>query len=79
VGPSAAATGAVLPGRGRRENAWLVGPRSPVRGWTPRQIATKAFELADGCLISLKKDGLTAIGGLLGLRDDELFPPARRT
>ena len=56
------------------ENAWLVREREPgYAGWTPRQIATRAFELADGCLISLKKDGLTAIGGLLGLRDDDLF------
>ncbi|MBB2940893.1 tryptophanase [Actinoplanes lutulentus] len=56
------------------ENAWLVQQREPgYQDWTPRQIATRAFELADGCLISLKKDGLTAIGGLIGLRDDALF------
>ena len=56
------------------ENAWLVKQREPgYADWTPRQIATKAFQLADGCLISLKKDGLTPIGGLLGLRDDDLF------
>jgi len=41
------------------------------------QIATRR-RARDGCLISLKKDGLTAIGGLLGLRDDELFARARR-
>ncbi|WP_323373777.1 tryptophanase [Plantactinospora alkalitolerans] len=55
------------------ENAWLVGQREPAyRGWTPRQIATRAFELADGCVVSLKKDGLSAIGGFIGLRDDDL-------
>ncbi|WP_433830568.1 tryptophanase [Actinoplanes sp. CA-015351] len=56
------------------ENAWLVRQREPgYQDWTPRQIATRAFQLADGCLISLKKDGLTAIGGLIGLRDEALF------
>lgn len=56
------------------ENAWLVNQREPnYRDWTPRQIATRAFQLADGCLVSLKKDGLTAIGGLIGLRDEELY------
>jgi tryptophanase len=52
------------------ENAWLVHEREPgYASWTPRRIAARAFELADGCVISLKKDGLTAIGGLIGLRD----------
>jgi tryptophanase len=55
------------------ENAWLVSQREPAyRDWTPRQIATRAFQLADGCLVSLKKDGLSAIGGFIGLRDDDL-------
>ncbi len=55
------------------ENAWLVHEREPAfRDWTPRQIATAAFGYADGCLISLKKDGLSAIGGLIGLRDEKL-------
>ncbi|GIE36678.1 tryptophanase [Actinoplanes italicus] len=56
------------------ENAWLVRQKEDgYQDLTPQQIATRAFELADGCLISLKKDGLTAIGGLIGLRDEELF------
>lgn len=55
------------------ENAWLVKEREPgYARWSPRQIASKAFSLADGCVISLKKDGLTAAGGLIGLRDDRL-------
>ncbi|NJC83130.1 tryptophanase [Planosporangium mesophilum] len=55
------------------ENAWLVSQReSAYSDWTPRQIATRAFQLADGCLVSLKKDGLSAIGGFIGLRDDDL-------
>ncbi|MEV0806475.1 tryptophanase [Micromonospora sp. NPDC050200] len=55
------------------ENAWLVSQReSAYRDWTPRQVATAAFQLADGCVVSLKKDGLSAIGGFIGLRDDAL-------
>ena len=55
------------------ENAWLVSQREPAyRDWSPRDIAKRAFQLADGCVISLKKDGLTAIGGLIGLRDDDV-------
>jgi tryptophanase len=55
------------------ENAWLVGQREPAYSdWTPRQIATRAFQLADGCVVSLKKDGLSAVGGFIGLRDDDL-------
>jgi tryptophanase len=56
------------------ENAWLVGQREAAyRGWSPRAIATRAFELADGCVVSLKKDGLAAIGGFIGLRDERLY------
>lgn len=55
------------------ENAWLVHQREPgYHDWTPRQIATRAFGHADGCLVSLKKDGLSAVGGFIGLRDENL-------
>jgi tryptophanase len=55
------------------ENAWLVHEREPAyRDWTPRQIATAAFQYADGCVVSLKKDGLAAVGGFIGLRDGKL-------
>ncbi|WP_020519292.1 tryptophanase [Catelliglobosispora koreensis] len=55
------------------ENAWLVSQREPdFRDWTPRQIATHAFGLADGCVVSLKKDGMSPVGGFIGLRDENL-------
>ncbi|GAA0460514.1 tryptophanase [Streptomyces sp. NPDC046215] len=55
------------------ENAWLVTRHEPAyRGHSPRQVAEEAFALADGCLMSAKKDGITHIGGFLGLRDAEL-------
>lgn len=55
------------------ENAWLVHQREPAyHEWTPRQIATRAFGYADGCAVSLKKDGLSAVGGFIGLRSEQL-------
>ena len=55
------------------ENAWLVTQREPgYADRTPQQVATQAFGLADGCVASLKKDGLAAEGAIIGLRDPEL-------
>ena len=55
------------------ENAYLVTQREPgYEGWTPAQVATRAFELSDGCEVSLKKDGLNWMGAFIGLRDAEL-------
>ncbi|WP_433172207.1 tryptophanase [Actinoallomurus sp. CA-150999] len=55
------------------ENAWLVTQREPGHeNSSPREVAKAAFRLADGCLASLKKDGIANIGGLLALRDDDL-------
>jgi tyrosine phenol-lyase len=52
------------------ENAWFIKVREDGQGdRTPREIAREVFDLADGCLVSAKKDGLVNIGGFIALRD----------
>ncbi len=60
------------------ENAWFVHEREAGQHErTPREIAEEAFRLADGCTISLKKDGFGNIGGLLALNDAEVAARCR--
>jgi tryptophanase len=60
------------------ENAYLVSLREPVqKARAPRQIAEDTFRLADGTWMSLKKDGLGNIGGVIALRDAELAQRCR--
>lgn len=55
------------------ENAWLVSRREAGQLGRPvADIAREAFDLADGCIASLEKDGIAPIGGMLCLRDDAL-------
>ncbi|QFQ95673.1 tryptophanase [Streptomyces phaeolivaceus] len=61
------------------ENAWLVTRHEEAyRGLTPRQVAEEAFRLADGCVMSAKKDGIVHIGGFIGLNDPELAEKCER-
>jgi tryptophanase len=55
------------------ENAWLVTQReAEYRDSTPTEVAKKAFGLADACVASLKKDGISPMGAFLAMHDAEL-------
>ncbi|MFB3817609.1 MAG: tryptophanase [Candidatus Methylomirabilales bacterium] len=52
------------------ENSYFIKLREPGQAGRPvRQIARETFELADGCLMSAKKDALVNIGGFIALRE----------
>ncbi len=60
------------------ENSMFVKLREPGQGSrSPREIARAMFDLADGCLVSAKKDGLANIGGFIALRDARWVEAAR--
>ncbi len=63
----------IIDGARFAENAGMLARRDPdCRGRAPREIARDIFALADGCLMSAKKNGLAHIGGLIALRDRAL-------
>jgi tryptophanase len=60
------------------ENAWYIKHReSGFEEKTYRQIAQEMFALADGCIMSAKKDALVNMGGFLALRDLDLAVQCR--
>jgi tyrosine phenol-lyase len=53
------------------ENAYFIKVREPSQaGRSVRDIAHDVFALADGCMMSAKKDGLVNIGGFIALRNE---------
>ena len=62
------------------ENAWLARERDPrLASWTPAAVARAFFDLADGCVMSAKKDGLVHMGGFIALRDRKVAERIRRS
>jgi len=55
------------------ENSWFIKHREEgMEGVTYREIAQRMFALADGAVMSAKKDALVNMGGFLALKDEAL-------
>jgi tyrosine phenol-lyase len=62
------------------ENAWLARERDPgLASLSPAAVARAFFDLADGCVMSAKKDGLVHMGGFIALRDRAVAERIRRS
>ena len=56
------------------ENAYFIHEREEVyKNKTIKEIVKEMFSYGEGFLMSAKKDGLVNIGGLLGLRNEQLY------
>ena len=55
------------------ENSWFIRHREPGQAeFEYRELARRMFALADGAVMSAKKDALVNMGGFLALRDEAL-------
>jgi tyrosine phenol-lyase len=60
------------------ENSYFIKLREAGQsGRNVREIAGETFSLADGCMMSAKKDGLSNIGGFIALKADTWVPSLR--
>ena len=54
------------------ENAWFIKCReNAYANSSIKEIVSEIFSLADGCMMSAKKDGMVNIGGFIALRNSE--------
>lgn len=55
------------------ENSYFVAKREPgYQDWTYKSVAQEMFALADGAIMSAKKDALVNMGGFMALKDKHL-------
>ena len=60
------------------ENSFFIKLRESAHASRPvREIAQEVFSLADGCIMSAKKDGLVNIGGFIALQDSSWIETLR--
>jgi tryptophanase len=56
------------------ENAYFIKKReNKYKTWTIKEIVKKMFSLVEGFTMSSKKDAIVPMGGLIGVRSEELF------
>jgi tyrosine phenol-lyase len=60
------------------ENSYFIKIKEPGQAnRSVKEIAAETFSLADGCLMSAKKDGLVNIGGFIALKNDRWLAELR--